>query len=60
MDRDTIHHRVLRTELAVAAEGHGHAPPTLFCLRDQQQCDSPIAHQIVQLSYNVVADVPVV
>jgi hypothetical protein len=45
MDRDNIHQRVLRTDLAVAAEGHGHAPPTLFCLRDQQQCDSLIGHR---------------
>jgi hypothetical protein len=45
MDGDTIHQRVLRTGLAVAADGHGHAPPTLFCLRDQQQYDSQIGHR---------------
>jgi hypothetical protein len=52
MDRDTIHQRVLRTDLAVAAEGHGQAPPTLLRLRGQQQCDGLIGHPMPLLPEN--------
>jgi hypothetical protein len=44
VDWDAIDQSVLRTNFAVAAERHGHAPPTLFGLRYQQQCDGLIGH----------------
>ena len=37
---------VLRTDFAVATEGHGHAPPTLFRPRYQQQCDRLIGQKM--------------
>jgi hypothetical protein len=42
MDRDAVDQSILRMDLAIAAERHGHAPPTPFRPRHQQQRDGLI------------------